>query len=182
MEPYLEFINNEFSDKVIKQLSHKITEDYNDSYDIIQDAMLTVLNKPKELLRDLYERDKLKTFILSTIYMTSKPAYSKFQYNRIKERKIFVSIEDENSRVVLKAQEPEQQDPTEKEVIEAAKQLSEYDLSVLELYATLGTFRAVEKQTGISYINVYNTVKYCRQFIKNKLKENELKGKIPVNI
>ena len=166
---YKTFIQQEFNEKAIAALREKISHDYNDANDAIQDAILIVLQKPEAFLQELYEKRKLKPYILSTIYITTKFSNSKFNRNIKKERNIISIDAPEFIREI-----PNEVQPTaiDESIIEVISQLNEYELNILELYSQTKSVREVAKITGIHYSNIFHTIKYCRNFVKNKIKEN----------
>jgi predicted transcriptional regulator len=87
----------------------------------------------------------------------------------VNQDKIFAAI-DKIHHVQL---EPDQQaEVIETSVINAAADLGEYELTILELYTQMGTVRAVAQQTGINYTNIHRTLKFCKTVIKQKIQKN----------
>lgn len=161
-----EYIANEFNIKTLKQLALKVKgSEYPE--DVIQDAFLIVLSKNDTFLNDLKQRGKLKTYILSTIYYTTKFYNSKHNFEKRKGEKV-VEFTD------YLAQEDEplyDMDFLEKEikVSKAVESLPIEFKTIMYEYATHRSYRKVAKQVGINYGVVKRIIDFCKIEIKSKL-------------
>ena len=57
-------------------------------------------------------------------------------------------------------------------VIEALDKMHWYNKRLFYMYIEEGTYRAIEKETGIHYISVYKTVKMVREALKKQFNED----------
>lgn len=161
-----EYIAKEFNFETIKKLTLKIKgSQFPD--DVIQDAFVIILSKPNDFLEDLKDRGKLKTYILSTIYYTTKFYNSKHNVEKRKGGKVveftdYLAQEDEP---------PYDMDFLEKEikVAKAVENLPVEFKTIMYEYANLKSYRKVAEQVGINYGVVKRIIDFCKIEIKSKL-------------
>lgn len=127
--------------------------------DILQHCFLELFEKDEKFIVDLYDRGKLKNYIVKTLYNTARFTRSKFH----KELGNEIPVESFADIPV--------------EVYEEIKvdlsKLYWYKKEILELYAKEGTYQRVSDLTHIPLTSVYKTVIEARKEIKKQYYDNK---------
>lgn len=140
--------------KELKELKQRLPLSLRD--DLIQFCFLEILEKDDEFLQGLYDKGKLKNYILSFVYLTYKYQNGKFNKQSLKE-----DLLDELPDII------------ENEAMDIdLHYLYWYDKAILELYAEFGTFQKVADMTNIPMYCVRNTILKTREKIKKYEKRN----------
>ena len=128
--------------------------------DIKQHCFLELFEKPEEFILDLYNRGKLRHYIVKVLYNTSRWSCTTFHKQLGKETptEIFEdSPTDEYEEINI---EP------------VLKDVYWYKTELLRLYAEHGTFQKVSDLTKIPLKSVYSTIVEARKEIKQKYYES----------
>ncbi len=124
--------------------------------DVLQCTFTELLLKDKEIILDLYARNKLMAYIAKMIYNMVRWERGSFRSSETKE--------------ILLQELPEIIDEQKNEIIVVPLQkIHWYEAKILELYAELGTYRKVAEVTGIPHISIYHTVQKARKNIKKHI-------------
>jgi len=126
--------------------------------DLQQHVFCELLQKPEQLILDLYNRKKLRGYISSMVWSIS----------RMKQTNSFARQFGVNE--VLTNEFTDIADERYSEMDADLSSLSWYDSEVLRLYAKLGSYRAVANDTGIPLVSIFDTVKRAKTIVKNDLK------------
>ena len=124
--------------------------------DVLQCTFTELLLKDKEIILDLYARNKLMAYIAKMIYNMVRWERGSFRSSETKE--------------ILLQELPEIIDEQKNEIIVVPLQkIHWYEAKILELYAEFGTYRKVAEVTGIPHISIYHTVQKARKNIKKHI-------------
>lgn len=161
--------------------------------DILQHTFMELFEKPSEFILDLYDRGKLKAYIVKILYNTatySRTTFAKqqgketptdfnFDFNEeaydnpgaVKADKKHMQEYCNRSHYSLMEahEEYKRQLEYESEVICALSEMHWYKQELLNLYVELGTYKAVSDKTGIPLTSVFKTITELRKEIKQKL-------------
>jgi len=129
--------------------------------DIRQYCFLELLEKSEEFVLDLYNRGKLKGYIMRVIYNTSKGN----KHNGLK-----IQLGNETPTEVIPECICEQYEEINIEPV--LKDVYWYKTELLRLYAEHGTFKKVSDLTKIPLKSVYTTIVEARKEIKKKYYES----------
>lgn len=128
--------------------------------DIKQHCFLELFEKPEEFILDLYNRKKLKNYIIKVLYNTSRWINTPLHKQLGKETPTEF-IEDSECEVYEEINiEPVMND------------IYWYKAEMIRLYAEHGTFQKVSDLTGIPLKSVYTTIVEARKEIKKKYHES----------
>ncbi len=162
------------TDPSLRSLAYNLSEKVNGNQgstelrdDLLQELALIVCEKTDE------ELDKMSSYfnfwcVRTMIYMCGKRGEFTKKYG-----KKYYIYEDVNFDIRL------EYDVTVDELIDKVegilndigndKNRGWYRKELFKTYLECGTFRAVERDVGINYVSVYNTVKEVKNHIKDKL-------------
>lgn len=133
----------------------KISEDLKE--DLQQHVFCELLQKPEEAIIDLYNRKKLRGYISSMVWSIS----------RMKRTNSFARQFGVNE--VCTDDLPEIADSSYSELTPDLNKLNWYNSELLQLYAKLGSYKAVSDDTGIPVISVFNAVKEAKKILKHEM-------------
>lgn len=160
-----------YTSEEIKELTQKL-EPKHLADDIIQHVFTELYAKPDDFIFELEQRQKLKPYIVKQIWNLTHYTEDRFnrQYRTVRERATDFC---EPSVYELRHYEgPRERRDAQDTVAELKTHLSQmhwYKARVFELYAELGTYRAVSEVTGIPTTSVYRTVQELKKELKQKL-------------
>jgi len=159
------FLSKNFNDCINKMKPEYLRDD------LKAEVILVICELDETKLKGLYDRGELNFYvarvILNMIKSTSSSFYRKYrkttvEYNHNEElesdKHLPGEIEHREHIELL-------QDISVKEI----DSLYWYDAELLKLYMKLGTYRAIEKETGIPFESVYKTVRKSINQIKCKV-------------
>ena len=136
--------------------------------DILQNTFLELFQKDEEQIMDLYNRGKLKVYIVKVLYNTAHYTGTKFAKQLSKEQPCDTStysvqkfLQDEN--------EYEKEIEAEHDVACALSRMHWYKVEMLKTYAELGTHQAISDVTGIPRSSIAKTIKNARKEFKQLL-------------
>jgi len=154
--------------------------------DIKQHCFLELFEKPEEFILDLYNRGKLKNYIIKILYNTSRWSCTNLHkqlgkdllltdlennyYNN--ETEVSGKIEGkylEHQEYIQFEQNPEYEEINIEPVL---KSVYWYKSELIRLYAEHGTFQKVSDLTGIPLKSVFTTIRDARIEIKQKYYES----------
>ena len=139
--------------------------------DLKNEVALVLLNKRPETIIQLHARNELQWYVVRIILNMVRSSSSPFtkQYRRQFEN---VGVIKESEIECL--QQREQRELTEDRVMHYINtSLYWYDKEIINLYIKLGSYRAIEKETGIPWESCYGTIKRIKNDIRvNVLNEN----------
>lgn len=189
-----------FNDIEYDQLIDNIVknEDINKD-DLKQELFLSLLEKPDDLIIELYEDNRMKFYItriiINQVYSKQSKYYYQYKKNN-KEFNISLSDQDVNDFILdnylddsLTELDKIQSTELEKlkmnfdilEYTDKYKLLTWYEREILCLYYKLGTYkllegkmsmRKLEKEYGIDHCSIFNTIKIIKQKLKKHIKKN----------
>lgn len=133
--------------------------------DLRQEVMVILLNKPPELICGLEARRELRWYvvriILNMVKSKSSPfikTYRRFTTDVIPE----MPVKELNGRV--------HRECMEQAVIRFINtELYWYDKEIVQMYMRLGSYRDIEKETGIPWESAYGTVRRVTDRIKKEV-------------
>lgn len=161
--------------------------------DILQHTFMELFEKPSDFIIDLYQRGKLKAYIVKILYNTATYSRSTFAKQQGKEtptdfnhdfnEEVFENpgmVRAEKKQLqeycnrshynLLEANEDyKRQMEYESDVKCALAEIHWYKQELLNLYVELGTYKAVSDKTGIPLTSVFKTITELRKEIKQKL-------------
>lgn len=131
------------------------------------EAMLVKANNEPAFIISLHERNKLRAYVVKTIYNTANFPNSK--HNRQLRRRTEIPTEAIEDR-------PDDSEPYDYEALVQdcavkTEAIYWYNRDILKLYAELGSLRAVSEKTGIPRSSVCDAVLKARAAIKQLLWE-----------
>lgn len=148
-----------YTSKEIQQLKKKLKpQDLQD--DIIQHCFCELYQKPDTFIIDLYNRRKLRVYIVKMIIHTSYYQRTPFA-KQFGENEICTDSFGEHHEAA--------EDNTLDDFTKLVDDLYWYKKEILKLYAEKGTYQAVSDDTGIPVTSIYNTIKEVKREIKKKL-------------
>lgn len=161
------FESKEFNDCINKMEPEHLRDD------LKAEVMLILLETDDEKLKGLHKKNELKFYtvriILNLIQSKTSPFYKKYRMS--------TSVFSEPcSPCVVETIEPEGFDDRLKRELrnERAIQIIDtlywYDKTIVNLYLELGSYRAIEKDTGIPWESCYSTIRKVIKQIRNELK------------
>lgn len=122
------------------------------SCDLIQHVFCIICEEDKDFIVDLANRQKLKGYVIKILYNTSK--WQRTNYSKqLAENEVPTDIFEDVPDTVYE------------EIDIPLHKLHFYKAGILELYAALGNYRAVSRQTTIPISNIFDTVKKARKEI-----------------
>lgn len=155
--------------------------------DILQHCFLELFERPAIFIIDLNERGKLKAYIVKTLYNTANFSRSKFAKENGKETPTDFNFNqtdgiDEGTNfknnsfchqstfAIIKYENAEK-DAAEvhKSVACAVSQLHWYKANLLQLYAELGTYKAVSEKTLIPVSCIFKTIRDTKKELKKAI-------------
>jgi len=143
--------------------------EYNYAEDIVQESYLRLIKyaKPHNIIKDGKVSRGYMFFTLRSIY---------FQYYNSKKRIIKVSIDDDNFLQIADNTNIEEQKAFYKickSIDEVSEDWNWYDRKLFKLYRDTDlSIRKIAKETNISWVSIFNTLKNCKNEIKEKLNED----------
>lgn len=136
--------------------------------DILHHCFTELFSKQENFIIDLYNRGKLKAFIVKMIYNTSV-------FNDTPFCKEWSLITPGNTREVHVDRFKDVVDSTDDdnldELVAVVDTLYWYKKDILKLYAELGTYKEVSEATGIPVTSIHNTMRDVRYEVKKKIKK-----------
>lgn len=136
--------------------------------DILQHCFLELFQKPPDFIIDLHDRGKLKAYIVKILYNTATYTKSSFAKQRGKETPTDFCAETRFEIISFENDEVERVE-NYRQIACATSNIYWYKARLLELYANLGTYKAISQITGIPHTSVYNTIKEARKDVKRLL-------------
>jgi len=156
-------------DKDAKDFARYHAGEYAD--DIFQDALLAMLELPVDKVRQIEKDNAILYYFRQVIYNMSK---AMFRNNRVADSStcslsmIETSLstdcdtfefEYEGNDIDSMISDEYRNTKLPKGIVDKLNEMRFYDREVFLLYCQLGSFRKVEKQTGINYVAIHRTVK-----------------------
>jgi len=136
--------------------------------DILQHCFTELFSKQESFIIDLYNRGKLKAFIVKMLYNTSV-------FNDTPFCKEWSLITPGNSREVhvdrFKEVADHSIDDNTDDIVAVVDSLYWYKKDILKLYAELGTYKEVSEATGIPVTSIHNTIREVRHEVKKKIRK-----------
>jgi DNA-directed RNA polymerase specialized sigma24 family protein len=154
-----------YSSREVDEVMLKIKPDYNRD-DIKQTAFLELLEKPEELILELYHKNKLRHYVVKTIYNTAN--FSESKHNRQHRRAKEIPTECFPCTPI---EDTEEYEDLLKACVVKVSELDWYKRELLTLYAQEGTYRKLEALTGIPLNSIHDAVKKAKEEIKKNLWE-----------
>ena len=151
-----ELINQTAKDKEIKSICRKIGGNLAD--DLYQELMIIILEYNKEKLLDIYNKGYYKWFIVKTLTNQFNSNSSPFN-KKYRPKELDYLPEhtyDKNIDILINKIEVE------------LNKLHWYDKELFKAYITSGSFRKLEKLTGIPFASINRTVNN----VKNRIRDN----------
>lgn len=156
--------------------------------DLKAEVAIVICELPDEKIIGLSQRNELHFFVARIIFNMIKsntsPFYKKFrspklhlQYSEDKEY-IDIDLEEQNVENIFFNHPDEIADRYDREIAEDLKnekfnaaiaELEWYDCELINLYKKLGTYRAIEKETGIPFESVYKSIQKSLKQIRCKV-------------
>lgn len=156
--------------------------------DLKSEVALILCELDEARLLDIYKTGGLTYYavriILNLIQSNTSPFYKKFRqvFSQVSEAtheedekvnsevKNYVSLltHDEDFDIRLSREQLEQT------IMGYVEELYWYDKEILKLYLELGSYREIEKQTGIKWTSCYDTVTIAIGILKSKLRQNAI--------
>ncbi len=152
--------------------------------DLKAEVALILCEIKEDKIIDMFTRGYLKFYtvriILNQIQSNTSPFYKKYRgdynidVNDFLKYGIWDNLEHsdtDNNRLInvtgLIESEADSYDTRKDQAIEEIETLYWYDREILKLYGKLGTYRAIEEETGIPFESIYKTVqKACKEIRK----------------
>lgn len=135
--------------------------------DLKQEVITIVCGWDEDKIKNLHERGELEFYVVRVILNQIKSDRSPFyKYYRQRFAELPRNIIDESiesERVINEA--------LEDYTMEQIDRLYWYDKEMVKLYLKLGSFRAIEKDTGIPFISCYKNIKKSLAVLKKKSEE-----------
>lgn len=136
--------------------------------DILQHCFTELYSKQESFIIDLYNRGKLKAFIVKMLYNTSV-------FNDTPFCKEWSLITPNNTREIhvdkFKDVADHVSDDNLEELVAVVDTLYWYKKDILKLYAELGTYKEVSEATGIPVTSICNTMKDVRHEVRKKIRK-----------
>ena len=128
--------------------------------DIKQHCFLELFEKPEEFILDLYNRGKLRHYIVKVLYNTSRWSCTTLHKQLGKETptEFFEDQPDDEYYEI--------------DIEPVLKKVYWYKCDLIRLYAEHGTYQKVSDLTGIPLKSVYSTIVEARKEIKTKYYES----------
>lgn len=148
-------------------ISKKVTKKNIDiSKELLHEVILQLYNK-KEIKLDDYSDDSIKYYITSILRINFYSNTSPYHYRIRKERMLYTDISD-----IMDIEEP--QEKFESELLYKLMETSYAELdwfrkSLLDMYLTLNSLKAVSKKTTIPLTSISRYIKEGKEQIKNNI-------------
>ena len=128
--------------------------------DIKQHCFMELFEKSEEFIMELYNRGKLKNYIIKVLYNTSRWQFTNLSKQLGKETptEFFEDHADDEYYEI--------------DIEPVLKQVYWYKCDLIRLYAEHGTYQKVSDLTGIPLKSVYSTIVEARKEIKQKYYES----------
>ena len=143
--------------------------EYNYAEDIVQECYIRLFKyaKPENIIKDNKVSRGYMFFTLRTTF---------FQYYNSKRKIIKVSIDDEeNFLQIADETNLEEHEAFNKVCLlidEVAEEWNWYDRKLFKLYRDTDlSIRKIAAETSISWVSIFNTLKNCKQDVRNRLDE-----------
>lgn len=168
------YVSHEFNECISKMHPEDLRDD------LRSEVILILLETPEERLKQIYQSGGLKFFavriILNQIQSVTSSFYKKYRqqmseltdevHDRVwREECGQDSIDDRLHREL-----------TEERAIGIIDNLYWYDREIVKLYVDLGSYREIEKVTGIKWQSCYDTVQSAIGQIRYQLRTNPIKS------
>lgn len=140
--------------------------------DILQHTFCELFQKPHPFIEDLHERGKLKSYIVKILYNTATYHRTSFEREQGKGQAKEIPTDfciSSPYEVIRFVEEEKERQQEYSDIACAVAKVYWYKADLIKLYAELGTYQAVAKQTGIPISSVFKTIKETRQEIKKLL-------------
>jgi hypothetical protein len=128
------------------------------------EVALILCEMSEEKILELYNSGGLKFYtvriILNLIKSNTSPFYKKFRGNNIELSELIEPF--------IEQPEPCLNDKKDSAIL-GIENLYWYDREIIKLYGKLGTYRAVEAETGIPFESIYKTVQRACKAIRKKV-------------
>lgn len=156
-----------YSSSELQEVMLKIKPDHIRD-DVKQHVFLSLFEKDEAFIIDLFERGKLRPYVVKTIYNTAN--FSEGSFRRQNRRKTEIPTE---SFPCTPDTESESYDYEELVATCAIRtdQLYWYNRDLLKLYVKHGTYRKVAELTGIPLLSVHDAVKKAKKEVRRMLWE-----------
>ena len=151
-----ELLTNIYKSKDFADMMRRVKVSDELKEDIKQHVFCELFAKPCEFIEDLQNRGKLRGYISSMVWAVSKMnRHNKFArqfgFNEVPlEFAAHLEVEETPEPITLDG-------------------LDWYKAEMLQLYAELGTYKAVNEKTNIPTVSVFNTVKAAKKHVKMHL-------------
>ena len=154
--------------------------------DIKQHCFMELFEKSEEFIMELYNRGKLKNYIIKVLYNTSRWRFTNLSKQLGKElllndlnNNYYSSDEDGSEQVsesffnkIQFAENQADDEYNEIDIEPVLKKVYWYKCDLIRLYAEHGTYQKVSDLTGIPLKSVYSTIVEARKEIKAKYYES----------
>jgi RNA polymerase sigma factor (sigma-70 family) len=166
-----ELLTQLYTSDEIRELKQKL-EPKHLAEDIIQHVFTEMYTKPDSFLEDLVQRQKFKPYIVKQIWNTCYYRRTPFSQAYGLDNETPTDFCDNARYEVIRYESEPSRVDKEKQMHQLRTMMGEmhwYKARVFELYAELGTYRAVSEITGIPTTSVYRTVQELKKELKQKL-------------
>jgi len=154
--------------------------------DIKQHCFLELFEKPEEFILDLYNRGKLRHYIVKVLYNTSRWSCTTL-HKQLGKELLLTDLENnyyntetgisgkvegkylEHKEFIQHQENPEYEEINIEPVL---KSVYWYKANLIRLYAEYGTYQKVSDLTGIPLKSVFTTIRDARIEIKQKYYES----------
>lgn len=146
--------------------------EYNYAEDLVQQSYFTLIKyaDPNKIIKDGKMSRGYMFFVLRTLFLQYYNQKNKISKIRLDSEKCFLQIEDTTN-----LEEQEAYHKVCKLVDKVADDWSWYDKKLWTLYSqTDMSIRKLAEETNISWVSIFNTLKKCKQDIREKLNEDYL--------
>lgn len=139
--------------------------------DIFQDALLAMLELPESKVKQIEKDNAIPYYFRQVIYNMSK---AMFRNNRVADSSTCslsliesslstecdtFDFEHDGNDIESMISDDYKNAKLPKRIVDKLNEMRFYDREIFLLYSELGSFRKVEKQTGINYVAIHRTVK-----------------------
>lgn len=150
----------------LKSIAKKITKDEEMAHELLHEVILQLYDKVEINLKS-YEDNSIKYYITAILRTNFYSKTSPFYYRIRKERMLFVEITDCLNMEV-------EQEEFESELLyqlleENYADLDIFKKSLLDMYLTLGSLKAVSRETTIPLTSISNYINQGKAQIKNNV-------------
>lgn len=161
------FVGKNFNDCLRKMEPEHLQED------LKMEVISIVCEWPDEKVIKLYEEKSLEFYvvrvILNQVKSKTSPFAKLYRTPIVPITKEVLNVEEDLEARAIK-------EMVEDLTIEEINRLYWYDAEMIRLYLKLGSFRAIEEDTGIPFISCYKNIKKSLNTLKRKAEDMKAKG------